>query len=340
MIPNYWKDRDFPQFARLATELRLMVWRQCLPRRALPLEFQHFDARDRQKEDVTAAEMYQQYERLPLVSRVCKESRRIAFECGKIIELPARIYENHPETVRMQPVWFDFSRDTILLPCQVDTEHTAATFGQLSRDLPRGCKISVTLDDTIDWDGWEKVLLEATTRKAWLSTATSSPAALAVLQIRFRIDSDDAAEIGIFGQDGADTLDTVAIDDTKTLGALFENRTGWVLGWGESGNPEDLVNEALGKIHWINKKYPPDWPSKEGFIRVLRDYAKGRLDKYKKHLAQWVALEEDEYKIVDSYSVYRILDNFDIDEARLQKIEAALPDIHPVIAIERRVSDH
>jgi hypothetical protein len=77
----------FPFFSRLPPELRVMIWRHCLPYRVYetdyPVDMMVYDLRD--DSCPSPCHLYQttkQHGRQPLISRVCRESRAIVTESG------------------------------------------------------------------------------------------------------------------------------------------------------------------------------------------------------------------------------------------------------------------
>ncbi|KAI9371714.1 hypothetical protein BJX61DRAFT_12343 [Aspergillus egyptiacus] len=110
----------FYLFPRLPPEIRLMIWRECLPN-------PHIMELDVQREDIIWDEDHQcqsnqsiTYQNIapPVISRVCRESRAVAFETGRREELPNPAV---PETdhfgacmVATQP-WLDRARSIVHL---------------------------------------------------------------------------------------------------------------------------------------------------------------------------------------------------------------------------------
>ncbi|KAI4725715.1 hypothetical protein E4T49_06544 [Aureobasidium sp. EXF-10728] len=91
----------FSPFPRLPTELREEIWRYCLPHRVNEIDdpvdwavFGSFGLED--KAPCTLKSTSISNGRPPLLTRVCHESRRIAFESGSIVSVPESPEEESP----------------------------------------------------------------------------------------------------------------------------------------------------------------------------------------------------------------------------------------------------
>lgn len=79
----------FPLFQRLPTELRDEIWRMCLPRRVIELDFPLaeivFDIWDHDPilSPCRLGRSVYLNTSPPLITRICRESRRVAFEHGR-----------------------------------------------------------------------------------------------------------------------------------------------------------------------------------------------------------------------------------------------------------------
>ncbi|KAJ9624401.1 hypothetical protein H2203_005136 [Taxawa tesnikishii (nom. ined.)] len=120
-------DDTFNPFARLPTELREEIWRFCLPHRVsemdYPADFMVYDSFD--PEDKLPCSLRStsiSNGRPPLLTRVCRESRRIAFESGNWVsvfmsreaESPYRPREAEWDAMNLidRDYWQDPSRDS------------------------------------------------------------------------------------------------------------------------------------------------------------------------------------------------------------------------------------
>lgn len=118
MENNDNNNQEFHFFSQLPTELRLAIWRICLPNRVVEIDYPWgeggvFGA------DSPPCKLQQTTNlnrRAPTIGRVCRESRLVAFEFGHF-----RNNGSTPEEVpwisniRVNKTWLDPSRDTIHL---------------------------------------------------------------------------------------------------------------------------------------------------------------------------------------------------------------------------------
>lgn len=115
-------DNDFTPFSRLPTELREEIWRFCLPHRVseidYPADFMVYDSIDsKAKLPCSLRSTSINNTRPPLLTRVCRESRRIAFESGKLFTLQMSwegLSEDEWEAgnIMDRDTWQDPSRDS------------------------------------------------------------------------------------------------------------------------------------------------------------------------------------------------------------------------------------
>ncbi|KAI8952551.1 hypothetical protein F4801DRAFT_577313 [Xylaria longipes] len=114
---------SFPHFTRLPTEIRLMIWRCCLPPRIVEVIWEQYHCIfgplgiDKTWTDIALSLPVKP----PLISRVCRESREEAlFRAKYDIERPIKLSRcpgyAHPEPTWRERVnlWFDKSIDTII----------------------------------------------------------------------------------------------------------------------------------------------------------------------------------------------------------------------------------
>ncbi|KAL2163317.1 hypothetical protein VTH06DRAFT_5374 [Thermothelomyces fergusii] len=144
----------FPQFRRLPTEIRVIVWELCLPRRVIRLSslviaHSHHHYRDAALDPTIERLLRFVFSRACLVSRVCREARAVA-------------------TMRRVPVaaldlpwlgrgtWLDPRTDTLVLDCDVFFAHSRF-WHQLRRKLfpgPRAAPNRVRLAVVKDLATW------------------------------------------------------------------------------------------------------------------------------------------------------------------------------------------
>lgn len=113
----------FVRFADFPTEIRLAIWRHCLPHRVVELDYQPDDiiwdeGPDDEAPPCSANGMIQLRNKAPpLITRVCRESRQVAFETAR--QLPGFPDPRDPENTQefanymVTHPWLDTARDAI-----------------------------------------------------------------------------------------------------------------------------------------------------------------------------------------------------------------------------------
>jgi hypothetical protein len=149
----------FHQFSRLPTELRLLVWRECLPYRVMELDHKpkritylyHLSAmRGINSVQDTDRDVTRINKAPPVLARVCCESRSVAFERGSPKDTQV---DQSLGTHAVSRPWLDTDRDSVHLnynlahPYKSDDEH-AEMLGSLMRHaaLTKQGQASVMLD--------------------------------------------------------------------------------------------------------------------------------------------------------------------------------------------------
>jgi PII-like signaling protein len=119
-------DQDFHFFTELPAELRLMVWRFCLPHRVVELDrpFGEYSYSSPCGEGATC----DLNKCPPVITRVCRESRSVACESARYVKLEA-----HPcpdlgmDFPLNKSLWIDYSRDSVHMswrpPLELDDIH-------------------------------------------------------------------------------------------------------------------------------------------------------------------------------------------------------------------------
>lgn len=103
---------DFHFFPKLPAELRLIVWRLCLPHRVVEINhpYGHNTAPSPCGESATT--MLNMCP--PVITRVCRESRFVAYESARYTKLEARPSPGvRMDIVMKTPLWIDYSRDSV-----------------------------------------------------------------------------------------------------------------------------------------------------------------------------------------------------------------------------------
>lgn len=116
-------ERSFHLFPKLPTELRLEIWRRCLPHRVY--EICKLDGSCQYAEPgLSRCELWPTSivnSHPPAISRICRESRQVAFETGNIAANIPEFYEHRPQNARwvsqhvVHDPWIDTARDSIHL---------------------------------------------------------------------------------------------------------------------------------------------------------------------------------------------------------------------------------
>lgn len=133
MDPN-----QFHFFSRLPTELRLAIWRECLPNRVAEID-QAFDEGIYLHDIPTPCNLWKTSainRHPPLISRVCRESRLVATEAGHY-----RDEKSPPDVawncrIKLKKSWIDPSRDSIHLNwipwCEPEFWHKGSALDHLA----------------------------------------------------------------------------------------------------------------------------------------------------------------------------------------------------------------
>lgn len=80
-------NRNFHLFNQLPTELRLEIWQFYLPHRVYEIEIPRLELFSAKPKPSSITHLYHtaySYSRPPLIARVCRESRGVAFETGNV----------------------------------------------------------------------------------------------------------------------------------------------------------------------------------------------------------------------------------------------------------------
>lgn len=160
------KPLEFQNFTRLPIELREEIWRLCLPHRVCELDYIIDDILYEPQEEPYPCELFhttRMNARPPAITRVCQESRRVAFKTGSTLNN----YHDPPAEARwsgldIEERWLDRSRDSMHLnwtsPCNADYDYDAIGHPLRhlvweSAKLPRGMSIMMSyLDSSISAD--------------------------------------------------------------------------------------------------------------------------------------------------------------------------------------------
>jgi len=225
-MENNNQEQEFRFFSQLPTELRLAIWRKCLPNRVVEIDYP-WDEGVNFYPNLPPCKLQQTTNinrRGPVISRVCRESRYVALETGHYLDkgLPP---EEAPwrSNLRLERTWIDPSRDTIHLnwtPC-----YSAGYYGDgsaldfLAWNAAKACGGSFMfdyLDHTLDGE----VYLEE--RFGALRKLQLQQGAVVIHLIVVHTTFETAAKTGLFGLLGDACIQLVDVSDEARLNALFD----------------------------------------------------------------------------------------------------------------------
>lgn len=218
--------QDFHCFSRLPVELRLAIWRECLPNRVVEIDYP-WDDGGVFGPDPPPCKLQQTTNlnrRAPMTSRVCRESRLVAFEAGhfrKEGSTPEEVPWN--SNIRVDKTWIDPSRDTIHL--NWTPAYSAGYWGDgstldhlaWSAAKARGGSFMFDyLDNTRDGDG--DVYIEER-----IGALRKLPHGVIVMRvIVVHTTFENAAKTGLFGLLGDACIQIVDVSDETRLNAFFD----------------------------------------------------------------------------------------------------------------------
>lgn len=212
-------------FPRLPTELRLAIWRECLPIRVAELDYPFEEAnylclesqpcRLQKTTDINRCP--------PVISRVCRESRHVAFETGHDRGLGSPPPGSQWASKRLlEKLWIDPSRDSIHLNWT-----SVYAFGNLggsaldylawSAARPRGGSFMLEYIVSALRDG---EAIDFGDRVGPLQKLQNAPIVMCVVVVHTSFEI--AAETELFGLLGDACVQIVDVCDGPKLNALFD----------------------------------------------------------------------------------------------------------------------
>lgn len=216
----------FHCFPRLPKELRQAIWRACLPSRVLEMDvpYAYLLARDLPEElegtvgcnlhDTTGDNAMP-----PMITRVCSESREVAFETGRFIDIRDLWDGSSVNTYAALPTpWFDSARDAVHLHWSpsYETEWMTTCSDPLPVLLSLGAEAargaSITWDGVCSYDYTMDLLKQA---------AQSYMLCLSPL-VSIHASDVDAVQSGLFGSVGEERVVMVDADDCTRI-RLFDD---------------------------------------------------------------------------------------------------------------------
>lgn len=235
----------FHLFPKLPTELRLEIWRLCLPQRVCEKDqpfheivFKNSDYRVR-----SVCLLYQTTEvngRPPVITRVCAESRTVALKTGSFFQFSHNtdnmVQNPRPSSAQWESdtsistAWFDHTRDSIHLnwhpSYEEDFIYKGAPLGSLAWDASQAAAGgSFFIEYFQDFYTLSSVLSDA---------LKQLPTWMVVMRVVvIHIEDSIGASTGLFGLLGDSRVQLVDPSDEKRINALFN--------LAEKCEPYDLV---------------------------------------------------------------------------------------------------
>lgn len=212
--------KEFSLFPRLPTEVRLAIWRECLPSRVIELDIPDNELVGKTGTSCQLWHTTSRNKRPPVITRVCRESRRVAFENGFEAErdpdAPGWLAANSSSGI----LWFTPSTDIIHLNwwtgyCGLydSTGNPIPFFLWLAAKASGGASIAADLvhpfedEYTGGYTNEMFALLEG--RKDYL---------VCLKMVSIHVPMDRAIDSGLFGRLGEEPIKVVdALDDEETI---------------------------------------------------------------------------------------------------------------------------
>lgn len=224
MENNNNNNHEFHFFSQLPTELRLAIWRVCLPNRVVEIDYP-WDDGGVFGPDPPPCKLQQTTtlnRHAPVISRVCRESRLVSFEAGHF-----RKEGSTPEEVpwisnlRVEKTWIDPSRDTIHL--NWTPAYSAGYYGDGSAldylawtaaKARGGSFMFDYLDNYFDGD------VDIEERIGALRTLQHGVIVMRVIVVHTTF--ENMAKTGLFGLLGDACIQLVDVSDKTRLNAFFD----------------------------------------------------------------------------------------------------------------------
>jgi hypothetical protein len=217
-------DRNFHFFSQLPTELRLIIWRHCLPHRVVELDGP-FDECVYHLEEPTPCELQETSainRHPPLISRVCRESRLVASEDRRLLDEDVPPDAQWSSPTRFTKLCIDPSRDTIHLnwtPFYVPNFwNDGSPFDNLAWNSPqvqgRGSFMFDYLQDSFPEDS------DVEQRIGAMQNLQHGAVVIRVIVVHTTF--QNAANSGLFGLLGDAPVQIVNVSDEPRLDALFD----------------------------------------------------------------------------------------------------------------------
>ncbi|KAJ6133233.1 hypothetical protein N7471_008448 [Penicillium samsonianum] len=217
-------NHNFYFFSRLPTELRLAIWRECLPCRVIEID-QPFDELVFDLVTQTPCELRTTSatnRHPPLISRVCRESRLVASKAGHNIEKKAPKDSDWFSSGKFEKLWIDPSRDSIHLNWTPCYEPHFPNFGSALDRLAwnaaqvrgKGSFMLYYLDSDFDGD------VKMEDRVGPVQELHHGAIVMRVIVVHTTF--QDAARSGLFGHFGDAPIQIVDVSDELRIDAFFD----------------------------------------------------------------------------------------------------------------------
>lgn len=222
-------DPAFHYFSQLPAELRIAIWRECLPHRVVEIDYAMGNYTNAYPVPLPCNLLHTSNvnRQPPMISRVCRESRHVAFETGyqlvKESPPPEARWARWNSSLLITKSWIDPTRDTIHLnwsPCYKDGwliwgEGSALDYlAWSSRRAHGGSFMFDYLDNTVD--GY--VDMEGKIGSIQRLRQGSVVIKIVVVHTTF----DAAAKTGLFGLLGDACIQLVDVRDEARLNAFYD----------------------------------------------------------------------------------------------------------------------
>lgn len=225
---------SFHLFPKLPQELRDAIWRECLPRRVIEIDIpteevmfelaqlplEDFDDDDRPIHRELSCNMRKTSminAKPPIISRVCRESRAVAFETGSLLEHPRVSEEPHlHQHISISKRWVDRARDTVA-HLHVNPY---SNFWVGGRNEATGHPIQLLRDVMLPANGMRSMSdkLLSRLRNSSRDLVESLSEILVCLQVLvLHTDEEPAIQSGLFGRIGEERIVMVDLFDEKRI---------------------------------------------------------------------------------------------------------------------------
>lgn len=258
-------DGSFHQFARLPVELRLIIWRECLPHRILEMDYPQpnyvFASDDPAPCGLGRTTTLNGL--TPVITRVCRESRAVALETAR--QLPS--YHVMPDEVQWGSStstcpWTDFTRDSDHLNWTPDYEVEWGCAGNALLCLA-WCAANLSRGGSLMLDSFAYLSYEGLSTSERIDILRQLPSWVVVTQtVVVHADISTGAKTGLFGLLDDAPVQLVDVYDEARVNAYF-----------------DLVEECdrMGHVDTPQRKESPEFHKELLEAAITRSFGVGTV---------------------------------------------------------------